>query len=193
MNENTNIILNFLNEYANLILVIITAVYAFLTYRMVSLTKRQIVAHIRISKAVVRSGLLARRNRNGRDIMLKEVVDKKLSVFKNEVVSFRVSLDIFNSSSGNGCIDQPKLLLRFRKSGFELELRNRNEEVGSRETIFMRGGDLAKKDLDYFMPFNKEFYKNLQKHPGQLDYFIKYRDNLNKIHIVKADKILPLM
>ncbi len=189
---NSNPILQFLNDYANLILVMITAVYAFLTYRMVTLTKRQIVANIRISKAVVKSGLLSRRNKKNRDILLKEIVDKKISDFKNELLTFRVSIDIYNSSSGNGSIDQPKLLLKFSKNNFSLELRNRNEEVGSRETIFMRGGDFEKRDLDYFLPYNSQFLKHLQQHPGQLEYYIKYRDNLNREHTIRADKVEPL-
>lgn len=189
---NSDPILQFLNDYTNLILVMITAVYAFLTYRMVTLTKRQIVANIRISKAVVKSGLLSKRNRRNKDIFLKEVVDKKISDFKNELLTFHVSIDIYNSSSGNGSIDQPKLLLKFSKNDFELELRNSNEEVGSRETIYMRGGDFEKRDLDYFLPYNSRFLKILQQHPGQLEYYIKYKDNLNRQHIMKADKVEPL-
>jgi len=185
-------ILSFFNEYANLLLVIVTGVYAFLTYRMVSLTKKQIVAHIRISKAIVRSSILACRGKNKKDIFLKEIVDKNISDFKNDLLAFRVSIDIYNSSPGNGCIDQPKLLLKFSKSNFSLELRNKNEEAGSRDTIFMRGGDFEKKDLDYFLPFNKDFLYHLQKDPGKLKYFIKYKDNLNKEHIIEANKVEPL-
>lgn len=193
MDININPLLRFLNDYANLILVMVTAVYAFLTYRMVSLTKKQIVSDIKVSKAVVKSGLLARRSKKYKDILLKEVVDKNISSFRDELISFRVSIDIHNSSPGNGCIEQPKLLLKFRKEGFKLELKNGNESTGSRDTIFMRGGDFEKKDLDYFLPYNKEFLKNLQKCPGQLEYFIRYKDNLNKEHIIKADKVEPLV
>lgn len=180
MNNYLNTILRFLNDYANLILVISTIVYSFLTFRTVSLMKRQIVSHIRVSKAIIKSSLLSCRGRNCKDILLKEIVDKKIASFKNELFAFRVSIDFYNSSSGSGTIDQPKLVLRFRKSRFSLELKNHNEEIGMRETIFMSGGGLQKKDFDYFLPYNREFLKNLQKHPGRLQYLIKYKDNSNK-------------
>ena len=186
-------ILNFLNKYVNLILVIITAIYAFLTYKMVSLMKQQIVANIHVSKAVVKSGFLARKNRNSKDILLKEIVDKNISSFKDELVTFRLSIDIYNSSSGSGSIDQPKLLLCFKKKKACVELKNINEQSGSRETIFMQGGDLEKKDFEYFLAFNESFFKSLQKYPGKLEYYVKYKDNLNKKYLVKIDKVEPLL
>lgn len=185
-------ILKFLNDYANLILVISTIIYSFLTFRTVGLMKRQIISHIRVSKAIVKSSLLSCRGRNCKDILLKEIVDKKIASFKNELFAFRVSVDFYNSSSGSGSIDQPKLVLRFRKSRFSLELKNHNEESGFRETIFMSGGDLQKKDFDYFLPYNREFLKNLQRHPGRLEYLIKYKDNSNKVHLVYAGRVEPL-
>lgn len=192
MDKDLNIILKFLNDYANLILVVITAIYAFMTFRMASLMKRQIVAHIRISKAVVKSGLLACRGRNNKDILLKEIVDKKIANFKNDLLAFRLSIDVYNSSSGSGSIDQPKLILTFRKIRFKVVLRNRNEGMGTRETIYMQGGDLEKRDFDYFLPYNKSFLKNLQKYPGDLEYWLRYKDNFDKIHKIKINKVEPL-
>jgi hypothetical protein len=184
-----NQILEISNQYANLILVIITAVYAYATFETVKIMRRQVTANIRIAKIHLRVG--AEGKRDGLKIStFKDLARRPYSSLKDVTFVFRMFVDFVNISSGSGAIDQPKLMIKFQHSNFELEVRPTSERIGAaRRTIVIPGGGFEKFDLDYFVAFNDKFLEHLKIDPAGIEYYVRYRDNSGNRHKVRINEI----
>jgi hypothetical protein len=181
--------LKIINEYANLILVFITAIYAWFTYQSVNLMKRQVTANIRVSKVYLRVSVAAKRD-NFRITSLKELSNRPYSSLKDVTFVFRMFVDFVNVSYGSGAVDQPNLLIKFPRSNFELKIRPTSERIGAgRRTLVVLGGGFEKMDMDYFIAFNERFIEHLKKFYGEIEYYVSYRDNSGKRHAVRINEI----
>jgi len=204
-----NIIIEFLNKYANLLLVGVTAVYAYLTYRMVKIAKTQVVADIKVSSIVVKS-CFNRGKISGKDKIFIEEIKEKENL-DDEYFRFIVLFDIVNKSSGNGSINVPSLVIKFSGSNFEYEIHPitkriesintgnnfwSDEEITLDKTIYLRGGEYKKPEVDYVISrrqkdskYFKEFIRHIREDSGGFKYYIKFKDNLGKGNFLKAQKI----
>jgi len=184
-----NQVLEISNQYANLILVIITAVYAYATFETVKIMRRQVTANIRIAKIHLRVG--AEGKRDGFKITaFKDLARRPYGSLKDLTFVFRMFADFVNISSGSGAIDQPKLVIRFQHSSFELEIRPTSERIGAaRRTIVIPGGGFEKIDLDYFVAFDEKFLEQLKKNHEAIEYYVRYRDNSGRRHKVRINDI----
>jgi len=182
-------ILEILNEYANLSLVIITAVYALMTFETVKIMRRQVTANIRIAKIHLRAATEGKRD--GLKIStLKDLAKRPYGALKEVTFVFRMFADFVNVSYGAGAIDQPKLLIKFERCNFELEVRPTSERIGAaRRTIVIPGGGFEKIDLDYFVAFNEKFLEQIKKNPEGIEYYVRYRDNSGRRHKVRIDDV----
>ncbi|HTX86895.1 MAG TPA: hypothetical protein VMC41_02425, partial [Candidatus Nanoarchaeia archaeon] len=121
-----NQIINLANQYANLILVITTVIYALLTYETVKIMRRQVTANIRIAKINLR--VTAESGRGGFKITaFKDLIRRPYGALKDVTFVFHMFADFVNISYGAGAVDQPKLLIKFDHSNFELEVRPTSE------------------------------------------------------------------
>ncbi|MDD5527571.1 MAG: hypothetical protein PHO56_01170 [Patescibacteria group bacterium] len=184
-----NEILEILNQYANLILVVITAIYAYMTFVTVKIMRRQVTADIRVAKIHLR--VSAEGKRDGFKISaLKELIRRPYGSLKEITFVFRMFADFVNVSYGSGAIDQPKLLIKFQHSNFELEVRPTSERIGAaRRTVIIPGGGFEKIDLDYFVAFNEKFLEQIKKNPNAIEYYVRYRDNSGRRHKVRIDDV----
>lgn len=182
-------IVDYANQYANLILVFTTIVYAFLTYETVKIMRRQVTSNIRVAKIHLR--VSAEGKRDGFKISaFKDLVRRPFGALKDVTFVFRMFADFVNISSGAGAIDQPKLIIKFSHSNFELEVRPTSERIGAaRRTVIIPGGGFEKIDLDYFVAFNEKFLEQLKNNPAGIEYYVRYRDNSGHRHKVKIDDI----
>jgi len=179
-------LMEFLNHYSTLILVAITAIYAYFTYKMQKVMEKQVIADIKITDKKLASDLV--------EMQPKEI--SKSSFFK-----FILFFNVRNGSSGSGSIDKPTLILKFKNDGFKYEVspttktvKYRTRQTGSWEiqeedvtdlggTIFLRGGDSKKIELEYNLyDFNEILLKHLTENLQDLEYCIKFSDNLGKEH-----------
>jgi hypothetical protein len=184
-----NKILEVLNQNANLILVLITAVYAYLTYESVKIMRRQVTANIRISKVHVRVSAVAKKD-SLKISALKELIKRPFGSLNEVVFVFKVFADFINVSSGSGAIDQPKLVIKFAGTDFNLEVRPTSERIGEgRRTILFTGGAFEKMDLEYFVSYNEKFIAELKKNSEKVEYYLLYRDNFGKKHLVRINEI----
>ncbi len=178
-----------INEYANIILVVITAVYAWLTYQSVKIMRRQVTANVRIAKVYLRASVAAKRD-NFKISSLKDLAKRPYSSLKDVTFVFRLFADFVNVSYGSGAIDQPKLLIKFPKSNFELRIRPTSERIGAgRRTLIVPGGGFEKIDLDYFVAFNERFIEHLKRFSESIEYYVLYKDNSGKTHQVRVTEI----
>ncbi len=189
MLEILNSVINIANQYANLILVAVTIVYAFMTYETVKIMRRQVTANIRIAKIHLR--VSAEGKRDGFKISaFKDLARRPYGALKEVTFVFRMFADFVNISYGSGAIDQPKLVIKFDHSNFELEVRPTSERIGAaRRTIVIHGGGFEKIDLDYFVAFNEKFLELIKKNPAAIEYYVRYRDNSGHRHKVKIDDV----
>jgi hypothetical protein len=184
-----NEILEQLNLYANLILVAITFVYALLTYETVKIMRRQVTANIRVAKIHLRVSVEGKRD-NFKVLSVKDLVRRPYGALKELTFVFRMFVDFVNVSYGSGAIDQPKLVIKFRHSGFELEVRPTSERIGaSRRTTIIPGGGFEKIDLDYFVAFHEKFLEQFKKNPAAIQYYVRYRDNSGRRHLVSINEV----
>lgn len=189
-----------INENATLILVIITAVYAYFTYRMAKIMAKQVIADIQVSNTVLGS--------NFAESWLKERLEKQPEqIGKDSFFEFSLLFDIRNKSSGNGSIDKPTLILKFTNDGFECAVLPKtksyswhsvdgNPNVQEQEvtdfggTIFLRGGESQKIELEYMLHyFNDEVLKHIKENLNSLEYYLKFTDNLGKSYSLKINDI----
>ena len=191
---------NFVNEYATLILVIITGVYAFFTYKMAKIMAKQVIADIQVSNTVLGS--------NFAESWFKERLEKQPEqISKNSGFSFNLLFDVRNQSSGSGSIDKPTLVLKFTNDGFECTVLPKtksyswhsvdgNPNVQEQEvtdfggTVFLRGGESQKIELEYMLhDFNDEVLKHIKENLNSLEYYLKFNDNLGKSYSLKINDI----
>jgi hypothetical protein len=189
MIEVINKILEGINQYANLLLTVITAVYAYMTFESVKIMRRQVTASIRISKVHIR--VSAEGKKDGLKIdSFRDMARRPFGSLQETVFVFKVFIDFINISSGAGAIDQPKLIIRFAGSDFCMEVRPTSERIGDvRRTIQFSGGAFEKMDLDYFVSYNEKFISELKKRPDKIEYFLRYKDNSGKKHLVRINEI----
>ena len=191
---------NFVNEYATLILVIITGVYAFFTYKMAKIMAKQVIADIQVSNTVLGS--------NFAESWFKERLEKQPEqISKNSGFSFNLLFDVRDQSSGSGSIDKPTLVLKFTNDGFECTVLPKtksyswhsvdgNPNVQEQEvtdfggTVFLRGGESQKIELEYMLhDFNDEVLKHIKENLNSLEYYLKFNDNLGKSYSLKINDI----
>jgi hypothetical protein len=182
-------ILETLNQYANLILVAITAVYAYMTFETVKIMRRQVTANIRISKVHIRVSAVVKRD--GLKICaFKDLIKRPFGSLKEVVFVFKIFADFTNISSGSGAIDQPRLVIKFAGTEFHLDIHPTSERIGAgRRTIMFAGGAFEKIDLEYFSAYNEKFISELKKRSDKIEYYLRYRDNLGKKHMVQIDEV----
>jgi hypothetical protein len=189
MEETIIKILDALNQYANLILVVITVVYAWLTYQTVRLMRKQVTANIRVAKIHMRVAVENKRE-NLRISSFADLARRPFGSLKDTTFVFRMFADFVNISSGAGAVDQPKLIIKFAGSSFELEVRPTAERISSsRRTILIPGNGFEKIDLDYFVSFNEKFLEHLKKYSDKIEYYIRYRDNSGRKHRIMIHEI----
>lgn len=174
-----------LNNYATIILVVITGIYAYFTYQMSKLMAKQVIADIRITDKR----------------LFSDLVGQQGEITKNAYFKFNLFFNVRNGSSGSGSIDKPTLILKFKNDGFKYEvppttksIKWHKRQAGSYEiqeeditdlggTIFLRGGDSQKVELEYDLyDFSDKLLKHLTESLNYLEYCIKFSDNLGKEH-----------
>lgn len=186
------------------LLCIITAIYAFFTYRMTSIMKEQIISDIQISNVVVGTYFME-------SWFLERLKNTPEQIKNDSYLKFKLLFDVYNKSSGNGSIEKPILILKFNNDNFEYEIlpitkEKHTEKVEERggmtlydETItdfggaiFLRGGDFQKIELEYTLyDFTEELLNHIKQHLNFLEYFIRFSDNLNNSYLLKIQKIQP--
>lgn len=194
-------IARFLNNYATLILVIITGIYAYFTYKMAKLMAKQIVADIQIANIILRSNFV--------DHWFKERLAKQPEqITKDSHFEFELLFDIRNRSSGSGCIDKQTLILKFKNDGFEYlvppktkltRYHQKTPTVSEEEitdlggTIYLRGGESQKIELDYIVyRIDDKLLKHIKENLNSLEYYIKFADNLGKNYLLKINDVRNL-
>jgi hypothetical protein len=184
-----NQVIDYANQYANLILVFTTIIYAFLTYETVKIMRRQVTSNIRVAKIHLR--VTAEGKRDGFKISaFKDLIRRPYGSLKDVTFVFRMFADFVNISYGSGAIDQPKLLIKFAHSNFDLEVRPTSERIGAaRRTVVIPGGGFEKIDLDYFVSFNPRFLEHLKRFSDDIEYYVRYRDNSGHRHKVRIDDV----
>lgn len=189
-------IMEFLNRYSTLALVIITAIYACFTYKMARAISTQITSKIKLSNILVGSAL--------KD---KEFLSKIRKINNSNIryysMDFYVRADIFNNSAGNGAITKPRLELKF-DNGFIKKIEPETKSYKSKKidettseqevtdygrTIFIAGGDLVGFELEYYCDLNPDLLEAI-KDNSRPSYFLVYLDNHGKaFHIEVKDVI----
>lgn len=188
----------FLNNYATLILVIITGIYTYFTYRMARLMAKQIIADIQVSNIVLGSNFAEK-------WFADRLKNQPEQIKKDSYFQFNLFFDVRNQSSGNGSIDKPILVLKFTNDGAEYEAppitKDREWEnvdnSTSREivtdlggTIFLRGGESHKIELEYTLyDFGDDLLKHIKENLNSLEYHLKFKDNLGKNYLLKINDI----
>jgi len=189
-----------INDNATLILVIITAVYAYFTYRMAKIMAKQVVADIQVSNIVLGSNFI--------ESWFKERLEKQpQQIGTNSFFEFNLLFDVRNKSSGSGSIDKPILVLKFTNDGFECTVHPKtksyswhsvdgNLSVQEQEvtdfggTIFLRGGESQKIELEYMLHnFDDKALKHVKENLSSLEYYLKFTDNLGKNYLMKINDI----
>lgn len=182
--------MDFLNDYATLILVIITGIYAYFTYKMAKIMSKQVVADIKIFNKVCISSFLEKRTEQ---------------ISKNSYFEFNLFFDIRNRSAGNGSIDKPILILKFNNDNFQYKIppiikdtewekiddcRSEGNIIDLGGTIFLRGGESQKIELKYVLRnFSSDLLKHIKENLNSLEYYIKFTDNLGKNYLIKINNI----
>ena len=185
----------FLNEYATLILVIITAIYAYFTYKMAKLMGKQVIADIRLSNMTLGSIFVEKWFQD----FLKEDRSKGKDGYRCD---FKLLFDVRNRASGSGCIDKPMLILK--SAGYQLSVPpitksysfeptplpnvSTQEEIDLGGTIFLRGGESQKVELEYVSHIEIETIKRII---GSVEYWIMYTDNVDKESVIKISEVKP--
>lgn len=145
------------------ILAIITAVYVYLTHKILDQMKSQSTSDIQIDvKDCVYIG------------------DFSVDPAKKH---FKLSFDVFNQSPASGTITTPILVLEFPdKPKLPIESDFEGNLVPSQKTyspiIYLTGGQMHSKVLIYCIPTNSHFTEIDSK--NEVKSYIEYRDNLNK-------------
>ncbi len=200
-------ILNFLNlnsgaiqAISTIALVIITGVYALFTYKMAKIMAKQIIADIQVANIILGS--------NFAENWFKERLEKQpQQIGMDSFFEFNLLFDVRNKSSGSGSIDKPTLVLKFTNDGFECAIHPKtksyswhsvdgNPSVQEQEvtdfggTIFLRGGESQKIELEYMLhDFNDEVLKHIKENLNSLEYYLRFTDNLGKSYSLKINDI----
>lgn len=181
---------------STVILVLITAFYAWATYRMMKIMKQQIVSDIFIDNAIVGSELA--------EEYMQEAVNK--NNWENGTYYFQFTLVFFarNRSSGSGSLDKPSLVLHFQDEfdkqlepiikDKEWEAVNNNTSI-QRVTnlggnIYLRGGETQRIEIEYTTHSDPNLLKHIKDNYNNMEYRIKYKDNFGKHYLRKINKVV---
>ena len=207
MNMDIDILLNIikttaklLNNYATLILVIITGIYAYFTYKMAKLMAKQVVADIQVSNVILISTFAKN--------WFRERLEKRPEeIGKSSYFDFNLLFDIRNRSSGSGSIDKAILIFKFTNDGFKYLVlpitksirwipHNTYPPISEQEitdyggTIYLRGGESQKIELEYTLyDCDDELLKHIKENLNSLEYYIKFTDNLSKNYSLKINDV----
>ncbi len=194
--------MEFLNKYANLLLVIITSVYVYYTFKMSKAMSKQVISDIEVDNIIVGSELDQRH--------VTQAVSNFISGTRRSLVyiKFKITFDVRNRSSANGSIDKPFLHLKFTNDNYQIIFKpvTKNEEwvresssVSSQivtdlgGTIFLQGGASEKVELEYHEATNnEELLKHVNDNITSLEYYISYKNNLGKEFLLRVTNIKEL-
>lgn len=201
--------INFLNEnsgaiqsLSTVILVIITAIYVWFTYRMSSFMAKQITPKIEISNIVLGDEF-------SEDGFKKERENNPEQNKRRTYFEFKLLFDIYNKGAGNGSIEKPILVMKFVNDNFRYKLspktkethRENKREYGGMTTwdeitndlggsIFLRGGEIQKIELEYYINnCSGNLLEHIQNNLGSLEYQLEYKDSLGDDNKIKINKI----
>jgi len=197
LNTNSGVI----QSIAIIILVIITGIYAYFTYRMAKLMEKQVIADIQVSNVIIGSCFVEQ--------WFKERLEKQSDqIDRHSYFEFNLLFDVRNRSSGSGSIDKPTLVLEFTNDGFKYEVSPKTKsirwhttqttpyQVQEEEitdfggTIFLHGGESRKIELEYNLyDFSDKLLKHVKENLDSLEYYIRFSDNLGKNYLIKIDDI----
>lgn len=169
---------------STIVLVIITGIYAYFTYKMAKIMVRQVVADIKIFNKVCISGFLEKRMGQ---------------INKDSYFKFKLLFDIRNKSAGSGSIDKPIIILKFNNDNFEVFPTTKHIErkkidattfeestIDLGGTIFLRGGESQKIELEYELyDLDDDLLRHIRENFNSLKYYIKFTDNLGKNYLLK--------
>lgn len=185
-----------LNEYATLILVIITGWYAFQTHKIASIMRKQVVPDIRLSNIVLGSSFA-------------ESYFSVERIKEDSFCKFILLFDVQNRSGGSGSIDKPTLNLIFKNSRFRFTIPpiikqrklvhnslhpnvQKSEIIDYGGTIYLRGGESLKIELKYCAYLKGEILKHIKDDFNSLEYQIDFSDNFGKSHFMRIDDVKGL-
>ncbi len=194
-------VVQFLDDHSTLILVIITGIYAYFTYRMAKIMTEQVVANIQVSNIVLGSNFV--------EDWFRKTVEQEPEKIGKEYFSFGFNLlfDVRNKNSGSGSIDKPVLILKFINDNFEYKIfpttkytkwkvdtniSNISEGITTDlgGTIFLRGGESQKIELEYDLyDFGDDLLKHIKENVNSLEYYLNFTDNLGRDYLIKVDGI----
>jgi len=191
-----------LEKHSTLILVIITAIYAYFTYRMTKIMHKQIAPDIKL-----------------RNIIIGSTFSEKwfLEKIKNDpqnigYCKFKLYFKIFNQGGGGGSIEKPKIILKLSNINKEFVMLPRTKEVTIDKeesvvgiitynnkiidlggSIYLRGGELQREEIEYsFNDTTKEIFDIIKVKDNAVQYFIKYHDTFGKEYLIKVEKVWPI-
>lgn len=183
---------------ATVILVIITGFYALYTYRMAAFMSKQVVSDIAVSDAVIGTPLVE-------DWFRKRLAEKP-NEWKDWTFEFRLLFDIRNRSSASGSIDKPTLVIGATNAGKSVSLPPRTkhhdyiresptttriDETDLGGTFYLAGGDSKKVELEYWFHPDEEAARLLLGNLDNLQYAIKFSDNLGRETVIAVSDIRP--
>ncbi len=184
---------------ATIILVVITAFYAWFNFQMAIIMKDQIVADIKIESVTLESQLET-------DWFQERLRKWPENIDIHSSTDYRLYLYVSNRKSGNGSIMKPNLILRFGNNGKEFvaapktkSYEYQRESTGATrveardlgKALFLRGGESIGVELKYELKNSKQFIDCLIGHIDKLEYFIQYQDNLGKKFIATIKNVKP--
>lgn len=189
-----------INAITTIILVIITAIYAYFTYSMSKLMAAQVISDINVSNTILESPFLTESFLNKLTKHPEQINNQYRYYF------FFLHFDVRNKSSGSGSIDKPTLILQFGNDNFSLEpltrfsrwektanstFRTVNKDLGG--TIFLRGGDSKKERIQYMLPkSNEDLWSHIRNEVKEAKYHVVFGDNLGKTYTSSIDEIVAL-
>jgi len=191
-----------LNDYSTLILVIITAIYAYFTYRMAKIMAKQVMADIQVSNVILGSNFLE-------DWFINRLKNEPGQIDKNSYFGFKLLFDIRNKKPGSGSIDKPVLILKFCNDDYKYQMPPKTKESWNEKmeetsvmttyrevvndlggTIFLRGGDSQKIELEYALyDFDDDTLKHIKENINSLEYHLRFTDNSGKTYSIKIDDV----
>lgn len=183
---------------ATVVLVIITGLYAYYTYRMAAFMSKQVISDIAVSNAVIGTPLV--------EEWFRQRMAERPNEWRDSVFEFRLLFDVRNRSSGSGSIDKPTLVIsvagskrnvavppRTKHHDYIPENSNttRIDETDLGGTIFLAGGDAKKVELEYWFHPDEEAARMLLGNLDNLRYAIKFSNNLGRETVIAVSDIRP--
>lgn len=199
---------------STIILILITAFYAWQTYKTNKLIYRQVAPNIKLTVISLKSLLL----NHDRINQINDCLNKSSGSIFN--ILFVLEYSINNRSASFGTIEKPKLILTCKKSKKQLFLSGAHKKCGSGSyktgevpseilaayklleiedsidsTVYLRPGEKKNLEESYakFLVCNKpdEDLLYFVKNPSDIDYKLSYFDENNKLKYlpIETDKL----